>query len=464
MNIYKLKTRAILILIAFFTSLTISEEIADDESGSFTLKVLPTPGGACSNYLDKKGWQEGFQILGSGAETFFAMGESSVKAPKGSNASENMAYIDSIQTAYAVAALSAKRKLAEAWSLKIKSDIKNSMIERVKSGTPPKFLLEEREAEQKDKLINNTNSDELSMFEKTKLLINQKLDSMLSDETKQKLEDDNLAEAEAAKILEEEINKITDQSSFSQTIESAAQAEIKGMKTVYTNKSKTGVCVVAGYSEKTSKQADALATGNLSIMTGLKPSKPFSRRIPNHKSQEGLMELLGMFGAHIARNEKGEMGIISYAQAGSQRSDSTSLGFAFNVATAKARAQIAQLSNENIAVQNKLQQIEVATGFANSDLKEYYSERNSEDRMNASSRLTVSGVSEWGRWTVENPDTKSPMVGVILTWTPSGADFANRSRDASKERGSNSGSSKSTWSEESGYTSGGSSGDDEEDF
>ena len=39
-------------------------------------------------------------------------------------------------------------------------------------------------------------------------MINQKLDSMLSDETKQQLEDDNLAEAEAAKILEEEINKI----------------------------------------------------------------------------------------------------------------------------------------------------------------------------------------------------------------------------------------------------------------
>ena len=92
-------------------------------------------------------------------------------------------------------------------------------------------------------------------------------------------------------------------------------------------------------------------------MRGLKPSKPFSRRIPNHKSQEGLKELLGMFGAHIARNEKGEMGIISYAQAGSQRSDSTSLGFAFNVATAKARAQISQLSNENISVQNKLQKI-----------------------------------------------------------------------------------------------------------
>ena len=134
--------------------------------------------------------------------------------------------------------------------MKVESDIKNSMIERVKSGTPPKFLLEEREAEQKEKLISNSNTDELSMFEKTKLLINQKLDSMLSDETKQKLEEANLAEAEAAKILEEEINKITDQSSFKQTIESAAQAEIKGMKTVHTNKSKTGVCVVAGYSEK----------------------------------------------------------------------------------------------------------------------------------------------------------------------------------------------------------------------
>ena len=54
MNIHKMKIRAILILIALFTSIAFNEEIADDESGGFTLKVLPTPGGACSDYLDKR--------------------------------------------------------------------------------------------------------------------------------------------------------------------------------------------------------------------------------------------------------------------------------------------------------------------------------------------------------------------------------------------------------------------------
>ena len=50
MNIHKMKIRAILILIALFTSIAFNEEIADDESGGFTLKVLPTPGGACNDY------------------------------------------------------------------------------------------------------------------------------------------------------------------------------------------------------------------------------------------------------------------------------------------------------------------------------------------------------------------------------------------------------------------------------
>ena len=95
--------------------------------------------------------------------------------------------------------------------------------------------------------------------------------------------------------------------------------------------------------------------GNLSIMRGPKPSKPFSRRIPNHKSQEGLKELLACLSSH-SKNEKGEMGIISYAQAGSKEATQL-LGFAFNVATAKARAQ--QLSSVmKTFQQNKLQQIE----------------------------------------------------------------------------------------------------------
>jgi hypothetical protein len=137
---------------------------------------------------------------------------------------------------------------------------------------------------------------------------------------------------------------------------------------------------------------------------------------------------------------------------------------AMNVAKLKAEAQIAQLSKENVDVRSKLEDIEIETGFKNSDMKDYYSERNTEERIAASSKLKVSGVVQYGTWAIPaHPITKKPVAGVILTWTPSDSNLAKKM----KKTDSTSSSSKpsgGSWSEETGMTGGGSSGDDEEDF
>lgn len=463
MNIVKHKFLA-LIFILLSAPIALGQEMEDESGGGFTLKILENPGDACMEKLRSQGRKTGFQTLRNGKEVFFAIGNSDILAPKGNNAIEKANYIDSIQRAYTKAALQAKQELAKTWSQKIKSDVKSSMIEQLKTGTPPKTLLEERKKERESSLKSQQGEEGLSMFEKAKILINQKLDSMISDETRAKLEEENLEAEEAQRILEAEINNITDQSNFNSTIETSAQAEIKGMKAIFSKKSGKGICVTMAYSDTLSKQADALASKNYSILRGLKKSKPLIQQIPDHTSEEGIRQLLGKFGAAIVKDENGDLSIFSYAQAGATRSDSTSLNFAFNAATSTASAQIAQLSNETIDVYNKMQQVEIATGYANSGIKDYYSERNQDQRIAASANIQIQGISEWGRWSITNPDTGAPMVGVILYWTPSGADAANRSRAASKNSGGGSGSN-SSWSEESGYSAGGSlGGDDDDDF
>ena len=330
--------------------------------------------------------------------------------------------------------------------------MKTSLVERLSEGKKPQDLLAEEKSKNED--------GELSLLEKARLIMHQKLNDMMSDETQEKIENDQLEAEELARV----IDNITDQNSFQLTVNTSAQAQIRGMKTTYAGLSETGVCAVSAWSENTSKQADALATGDFKILQNLKPGKPFSQRIPNYKSAKGVEKLLSRFGAYIARNENGEIGVISYGQASAMRSDPTAMKSAMNVAKLKAEAQIAQLSKENVDVRSKLEDIEIETGFKNSDMKDYYSERNTEERIAASSKLKVSGVVQYGKWAVPaHPITKKPVAGVILTWTPSDSNLAKKM----KKTDSTSSSSKpsgGSWSEETGMTGGGSSGDDEEDF
>lgn len=432
---------------AFFVSPLLAQEIDNQEESDFVIEILSLPSEMCDDYLSNKGWTTGLNTLKGGKEVYFAVGFSGIKAPKNSPR-----YVDSIQNAYTSAALQAKKELAEYWGKEVTNDLKTSLVERLSEGKKPQDLLAEEKSKNED--------GELSLLEKARLIMHQKLNDMMSDETQEKIENDQLEAEELARA----IDNITDQNSFQQTVNTSAQAQIRGMKTTYAGLSETGVCAVSAWSENTSKQADALATGDFKILQNLKPGKPFSQRIPNHKSAKGVEKLLSRFGAYIARNENGEIGVISYGQASAMRSDPTAMKSAMNVAKLKAEAQIAQLSKENVDVRSKLEDIEIETGFKNSDMKDYYSERNTEERIAASSKLKVSGVVQYGTWAIPaHPITKKPVAGVILTWTPSDSNLAKKM----KKTDSTSSSSKpsgGSWSEETGMTGGGSSGDDEEDF
>ena len=117
--------------------------------------------------------------------------------------------------------LQAKKELAEYWGKEVTNDLKTSMVEKYSEGEKPQYLLSE----------NKTKNDkgEMSLLEKAQLIMHQRLDSMMSDETKNKLENDQLDADE----LQKELDNITDQSSFQQTVNTSAQAQIRGMKTTY---------------------------------------------------------------------------------------------------------------------------------------------------------------------------------------------------------------------------------------
>ena len=200
-----------------------------------------------------------------------------------------------------------------------------------------------------------------------KLLIHQKLNESISKENKDKV-------GENERELQREIDGILSQNVFRDSIEATAASNIRGMKVVYSNLSakpnsnKTNVCNVVVWSENFVKYADAMTTGNFSVLNNpKKKKKPLKEQV---KKGDALMVTFGTF---MDRDENGDMAILSYAQSGIKSNTSNSQQAAIRTAKLKAEGNN-QFRSENVEVQEKINNFEITTEKANGMIDTYTEE------------------------------------------------------------------------------------------
>ena len=184
---------------------------------------------ACFDYIDNKGWSEG-ENTRKGKSFYVGVGIGSSGASM-----QQVSYIDSIQNAFIRAQMNAKTDMAESQAKQITSEISNEFVQSFKEGVKPVDIITNNDLEAQ-------NYDDLSVYQKMKLLIHQKLNESISKENKDKV-------GENERELQREIDGILSQNVFRDSIEATAASNIRGMKVVYSNLSakpnsnKTNVCL-----------------------------------------------------------------------------------------------------------------------------------------------------------------------------------------------------------------------------
>jgi len=435
----------ILLLLGFFVYVFSEDDLEDQLEGSVETENITMDGQACYDYLDSKNYQEGDNER-KGKSFFISVGIDS----SGANMAQ-LAYVDSIQNAFTRAQMNAKTALAESLEKKIKSEIVNEFKQAFKEGKKPTMIIQEKDNEA-------DSYEDLSTYQKMKILMHQKLDEIISQDNKDKV-------GEKEREMEKEMEGILNQNIFRESIEATAKSNIRGMKTLYSNLSakpgsnRTTVCNVAIWSENLTKYADAMSTGNFSKLRNLKKGKPLKQYVPKDQETLGVT-----FGAFMVRNEKGEMSVISYSQSGLKTSSSTSEKAAFIKAKLQAERAIMQLRSENVEVAEKIDSFEVTTEKTDG-MTDVYSEENIERRQKASASGSLRGAKVIKRWKNKHPVTGRLVAGMVVGWSPSSADFASGMKETLDKSPESSGSDYSPspiTAEE--VDSGSSMGDDEDDF
>lgn len=438
--------KKILLLIYLTPCLVFSEDLfeAEGSDGDFEFSL---DGQACYDYLDKKGWSEGDNASRKGSKFYIGVGVDS----SGIDVNRT-SYIDGIQNAFIRAQMNAKTDIAESQAKVIQSEISNEFVQAFKDGKKPVNVIQAKDEEAQT-------YDELSMYQKMKVLIHQRLDESITQENKEKIGEDERA-------LQQEIDGILSQQVFQDSVSATASSNIRGMKVVYSNLSakpnsnRTTVCNVVVWSENFVKYADAMATGNFQVLSNpKKKKKPLKDQV---KKGDSLMVTFGTF---MDRDENGDMAILSYAQSALKTNSPNSQKAAFNVAKLLAERAIIQFRSENVEVAQKIENFEVTTEYSD-NMIDTYSEQNIDRRQKAAASGTLQGAKVVHRWIKKHPVSGKGVAGIVVAWSPSSANFSKGMKETlekAPETGrSNSSGNQPVDAED--LEGGSSSGDDEDDF
>ena len=396
--------------------------MASAESGE-----MDQVGQACVDHMNNKSWQE-ISTNKNGEKQYYIVGVGTVSAPL-----QSSAFADSLQNASTKALLDAKTKFSSILNQEIISEIIVDVKQQYSEGSPPDILQGE------DEIKKNKEYDDLSYLEKMKLLVNQQLDKLIDDETKNSFNDGVSKSNDEIEELSNKLEDILNQEVMSDVIKTKTSADVRGMIVKYGHfnanakiNKRPEVCIVVKWSPGSLRMADAIATNNFKVLKSNKKKLPLKDQIPVNAVQEkdfqGYMKLLGSFGTYLMRDENGDLNVVSFAVEGMKSNTPQSEMIARQQAITKANRQIVQFLNESVELNTKTATTESLTEFKDG-LQDYYFEENYEARQTASAQATISGIQTLGTYKGMHFLNQKPLVGAVTYYNPSSAEGAEQVRE-----------------------------------
>ena len=410
----KLITLILVFTFGFISPLTLAQEESNEMAkaawGEKKQNSSGLPGQECQAYMSDKGLDPQMQN-NKGEMDYYFVGTGSIQAPV-----TNPNFANSTQNGATKALNDAKAQFARFLSQEVISETTQSLVDALRSGTPPEAILGE------EAITQGRDYEDLSSIEKMKLLIHQQLDKLVDQQTKDGVATDN-AEQES---LASKIKEVASQETFEQTITAQSTAEMRGVLIKYghytadaSRGNNSYVCVVAKWNPGYARIVDAMITKDFSILEGKRP-RP-SPPIPNDRTFEGFSQLLGSFGTYYFINEAGELELWSFAQSAVSGDNIQAKRAAIGRAETKARGQISEFLNTSLDLKEKTKDKESTTNFAD-ESSDYYGESVYEQRLATASKSTLTGVTRLKEYLGPHvlPSQQNEVAGVILSWTPSG--------------------------------------------
>jgi len=340
-------------------------------------------------YIASKGWVEGLNDKG-GKKFFVAKGCGVIQAPRNSQK-----YVGSRVNAFNKAMLDAKKAMVEYLGVEIATETQKEYAEGSAVAPVP------------------TEAQEVAG--KLKSFLYSKLNEALASEGIDPVKDPAAAKAALGKQLNSE--------KYKKMISTLAQAKVLGLQAACTfegtpSSGKGQIGVVAVWSDKLQKMAESITTGAPVPAVGAK--KPIAEQVSSDPKV-----LMSTFGVQQRIDEKGDLVLVAFGQAGAVSESPTSANAAKTKAKQAAQAAIHEFAGEQVAVAVDTLNAETTEEFE-SGAENYQDESSMKEKIKATAgKMNIPGIAP-----LRNAKCKHPLNGrtvfvCAMTWCPKQASQAH---------------------------------------
>lgn len=381
----------------------------------------PKASSLINDFLQSKNWVEGENVKPNGSKFFVAVG---VGAINGRRDSAN--YITSREIAFRKAFLNAQKNMAQFLEADVSASLSSSYSEpsaareqdRIEQLTREGITLQ---AAKNQVAALNADVQEHARY-KSESTAGNEAQRLLNAEIDARLRKAGFDPSQT--IEQQQLQRILTSSEFKSAIQVVANTRLAGMQVfksfeVLHEGNQGEIGVVAIYSEKLHALANAMFSGQLSLVPTGTPKDKLIDQIPKDPSA-----LLPTFGVTAKMDENGQLALVGYGQAGA-RSASTN---AINAAASKARlAAIEQIrffagamAKTMESKQSSESMSELATNSINVATDDSY-----EAKIEVFAKsLKLNGLSQLYSWNTKHPLTGHYIAGSVVVWKPSSATMA----------------------------------------
>ncbi len=359
-------------------------------------------------FLSDKGWNEGAVEI-KGKSVVIQKGIGTIAAPP-----NHPSYIDSRRRAFDKAMLDAKAKMAKYLESEISTAVERSYEEGSSSHAP---------SPQEEVAAAMAAMPDESICGKVVRLAHAKLDNMMKKEGVD-FEAEKAAGGERLKAALEKMSKLCGAESFKKTITASAVCAVSGMQAYYVVEAQEAgkqgeIGVVAMWSPALGQMADSIVTGKPVPVKSAK--RPIREQLPTKNNV-----LLSTFGVQQMIDERGNLVLVAFAQAGAKSKSKMASNAAYSKAALQAQALIRQFAGETVSLSETSDEAEQSLDYGE-DLPDYSDSSKYElFQKSAAAKMKINGISTLKNWNAVHPITGTSVYGAICSWSPAGAAQARK--------------------------------------
>ncbi len=203
-------------------------------------------------------------------------------------------------------------------------------------------------------------------------------------------------------------------------ISNATRAAIAGAQAYKTVEGDGEVGVILIWSPKLFDTAASMTNGEMSKK--FTPKQTIAAQVKAMDKKE----LLSTFGVQQMINEKGELCIVAFGQAGAKSSGKRSRKNAQGTARLNADAEIRRFAGEQVAGYDTLAKMSAGVETMDGDAAYANVEAYNEFQESYAKGLTFEGIATPYQWEAIHPVSGKPVYGIVRSWNASAAQLARK--------------------------------------